>query len=58
MKIYWEFKQYTLFGSPNGFDMNALDENWNLSCSKLEQVKPTGNGIEARCPAHEDKKAS
>jgi hypothetical protein len=58
MKFYWEFKQNTLFGSPNGFDMNSLDENWNLFCSKLEQVKPTSNGIIARCPAHNDVKPS
>jgi len=38
--------------------MNTLDENWNLFCSKLEQAKPTSNGIIARCPAHDDVKPS
>jgi hypothetical protein len=38
--------------------MKSLNENWNLFCSKLEKVKPTTNGIEALCPAHEDKSPS
>jgi len=38
--------------------MKSLLENWSLFCSKLEKVKQTNNGIEALCPAHEDKKAS
>jgi hypothetical protein len=38
--------------------MGTIQENWDLFCSKLEKVKPTRNGIEALCPAHDDKKAS
>ena len=38
--------------------MNTLNENWELFCSKLEQVKPTSNGIEALCPSHDDKNPS
>ena len=38
--------------------MKSLLENWSLFCSKLEKVKQTSNGIEALCPAHDDKKAS
>ena len=38
--------------------MESLNENWGLFCSKLEQVKPTSNGIEALWPAHDDKKAT
>jgi hypothetical protein len=38
--------------------MKTLLENWSLFCSKLENVKQTSNGIEALCPAHDDKKAS
>ena len=38
--------------------MKSLLEHWSLFCSKLEKVKQTNNGIEALCPAHEDKKAS
>ena len=38
--------------------MKTLLENWSLFCSKLEKVKQTNNGIEALCPAHDDKKAS
>ena len=38
--------------------METLNENWGLFCSKLEKVKPTSNGIEALCPAHEDKSPS
>jgi len=45
-------------GISYGHDMNTLDENWNLFCSKLEQAKPTSNGIIARCPAHDDVKPS
>ena len=37
--------------------METLYGNWDLFCSKLEQVKLTCNGIEALCPAHDDKKA-
>ena len=35
-----------------------LDETWKVFCSKLQKIKTTSNGIEALCPAHEDKKAS
>ena len=35
-----------------------LDREWKLFYSKLQKVKPTSNGIESLCPAHEDKKAS
>ena len=38
--------------------MTNLYENWSLFRLKLEQVKETANGIEARCPSHEDKRAS
>ena len=38
--------------------MEALNKNWELFRSKLQLVKPTSNGIEALCPAHDDKKAS
>ena len=38
--------------------MNSLDRYWELFCSKLEKVEQTSNGIEAMCPAHDDKKAS
>jgi putative DNA primase/helicase len=38
--------------------METLKDNWALIYSKLEQVKPTSNGIEALCPAHDDKTAS
>ncbi len=38
--------------------MKTQLENWSLFCSKLENVKQTSNGIEALCPAHDDKKAS
>ena len=38
--------------------MEALYKNWELFHSKLQQVKPTSNGIEALCPAHDDKTAS
>ena len=35
-----------------------LDETWKVFCSKLQKIKPTDNGIEALCPAHDDKRAS
>mgnify|MGYP003133590624 CR=1 FL=1 len=35
-----------------------LIETWTLFSQKLQNVKKTSNGIEARCPAHDDKKAS
>ena len=38
--------------------MKSLNESWSLICSKLEKVKTTSNGIEALCPAHDDKKPS
>ena len=38
--------------------MEILNENWGLFCSKLKKVKQTSNGIEALCPAHEDKSPS
>ena len=38
--------------------MGALNEEWRLFCSKLDKIKKTSNGIEALCPAHNDKKAS
>jgi len=38
--------------------MEAVYKNWELFHSKLQQVKPTSNGIEALCPAHDDKTAS
>jgi len=38
--------------------METLNDNWGLFCSKLKKVKQTNNGIEALCPAHDDKKAS
>jgi hypothetical protein len=38
--------------------MESLNDNWRLFCSKLEKVKPTSNGIEALCPAHDDKSPS
>ena len=38
--------------------MEALYKNWELFRSKLQQVKPTSNGIEALCHAHDDKTAS
>jgi len=38
--------------------METLKDNWALIYSKLEQIKPTSNGIEALCPAHDDKSAS
>ena len=38
--------------------MNTLNENWELFCSKLEQVKHNKNGIAALCPSHNDKKPS
>jgi len=41
-----------------GVSMKTLLENWGIFCSKLEKVKQTSNGIEALCPAHDDKNAS
>jgi len=38
--------------------MKSLNESWSLICSKLEKVKTTSNGIEALCPAHDDKNPS
>ena len=38
--------------------METLKDNWALIYSKLEQIKPTSNGIVALCPAHDDKSAS
>ena len=38
--------------------METLKDNWALIYSKLEQIKPTSNGIDALCPAHDDKTAS
>lgn len=38
--------------------MNTLNRNWEFFCSKLKQVKPTSNGIEALCPSHNDKNPS
>ena len=38
--------------------MESLNEDWRLFCSKLFKIKKTSNGIEALCPAHDDKKAS
>ena len=38
--------------------MESLNEDWRLFCSKLDKIKKTSNGIEALCPAHNDKKAS
>ena len=35
-----------------------LDKEWKIFCSKLQKVKPTSNGIEALCPAHDDKSPS
>jgi len=38
--------------------MNTLDRNWELFCSKLEQVKHNNNSIVAICPSHNDKSPS
>jgi len=38
--------------------MKLINEKWSLFCSKLEKIKPTSNGIEALCPAHDDKSPS
>ena len=38
--------------------MNTLHENWDLFCSKLEQVKHYQNSIQALCPSHNDKNPS
>ena len=50
----------TVFGGVliKGVSMKTLLENWGIFCSKLEKVKQTSNGIEALCPAHDDKNAS
>ena len=38
--------------------MDSLDRNWELFCSKLEQVKHNNNSIVALCPSHDDKNPS
>ena len=38
--------------------MATIQDNWNLLCSKLEQVKHNKNGIAALCPSHNDKNPS
>ena len=38
--------------------MKLINEKWDLFCSKLNKVKHTSNGIEASCPAHNDRKPS
>ena len=38
--------------------MNTLDRNWEMFCSKLEQVKHNNNSIVALCPYHNDKSPS
>ena len=38
--------------------MQILSKNWNLFCSKLEQVKLNKNGILSLCPSHNDKNRS
>ena len=38
--------------------MNTLDRNWEMFCSKLEQVKHNNNSIVALCPSHNDKSPS
>mgnify|MGYP003689803613 FL=1 len=40
--------------------MNSILENWNLLCSRLEQVTQNNNGIIALCPcpSHADKHPS
>jgi len=38
--------------------MESLNDNWRLFCSKLKKPKTTSNGIEALCPAHDDKSPS
>ena len=38
--------------------MESLNEDWRSFCSKLFKIKKTSNGIEALCPAHEDKSPS
>ena len=38
--------------------MESLNEDWRLFCSKLFKIKKTSNGIEALCPAHDDKSPS
>jgi len=38
--------------------MNTLVDNWELFCSKLEQVKHNKKGIAALCPSHNDENPS
>ena len=38
--------------------MNTLNINWELFCSKLEQIKYNNNNIVAICPSHDDKNPS
>ena len=38
--------------------MNTLNDNWDLFCSKLKQVKRNNNSIVALCPSHNDKNPS
>ena len=38
--------------------MESLNDNWRLFCSKLKRAKKTSNGIQALCPAHDDKSPS
>jgi hypothetical protein len=38
--------------------METLINNWDLFCSKLEQVKQNNNSIVALCPSHDDKNPS
>ena len=38
--------------------MQTLSNNWDLFCSKLEQVKHNNNSIVALCPSHNDKSPS
>ena len=35
-----------------------LEETWKVFSTKLQKAKPTSNGIEALCPAHDDQRAS
>ena len=38
--------------------MQTLSNNWDLFCSKLEQVKHNNNSIVALCPSHNDENPS
>ncbi|MEE2667928.1 MAG: hypothetical protein VYD95_03605, partial [Pseudomonadota bacterium] len=38
--------------------MNTLVDNWELFCSKLEQVKHNKKGIAALCPSHNEENPS